>query len=114
MRVLTAAFAAFFMFTPQKYAVAQSCTPPQLLAAQAIQAVPDARIRNILTGDEAQAIIAAYNAHPPASHFTAETVLVLSTETRPYIYIIAYTGNCTAFADTIPLEIFNTWTGRGA
>jgi hypothetical protein len=114
MRALTAAFAAFFMFTPMKHAVAQDCVPPQLLAAQAIQSVPDARIRNILTGAEAQAIIAAYNAVPPVSHFTAETVLVLSTETRPLVYIIAYTGNCTAFADTIPVEIFNTWTGRGA
>ena len=104
---------AVLFFAAMKSAVAQ-CTPPQLLAAQAIQSVPDARIRNILTGDEAQAIIAAYNAVPPVSHFTAETVLVLSTETRPLVYIIAYTGNCTAFADTVPLEIFNSWlTGRG-
>lgn len=114
MRVLTAAFAAFFMFTPQKYAVAQSCTPPQLLAAQAIQAMPDSTIRAILHGDEARQIVAQYNAVPPVSHLEADSVAILESPSRPFVYIIGFTGNCTVFADGVPVEIFNTWTGRGA
>jgi hypothetical protein len=105
---------AVLFFAAMKSAVAQECVPPQLLAAQAIQAVPDAKIRAILHGDEARHIVTQYNLVPPVSHIEAESVVVLEGPSRPFVYIIGFTGNCTVFADVIPAEVFNSWAGRGA
>ena len=92
---------------------AQECVPPQLLAALAIQAVPDARIAMIVHGEQARQIVAGYNAVPPVSNLEAESVAVLETPSRPFVYIIGFTGNCTIFADPVPVEIFTNWLGQG-
>jgi hypothetical protein len=111
MRALSTAIVAVFLCLQP--ASAQECVPPQLLAAQAIQAVPDARIAMIVHGEQAQAIVAGYNAIPPVSHLQAESVAVLQSPSRPYVMVIAFTGNCTVFADPVPIEIFQNWVGQG-
>ena len=110
MRALVlAALAAFFA----SEASAQQCVPPQLVAAQAVQRVPDARIVAMLQGDEAQGIATHYNAMPPATQHAIDGLAVIGAPNVPVVFLIGYIGACTVFADSVPLVLYNSWTGQG-
>ena len=104
VRVLLAALiAAFFMSS----AVAQECQSPAAVAVSAMSRVPEATVKEVLHGDAADAIIAAYNEMEPQSTFIAESVAVIQAPRFPVYLLIAYLGSCVVFADEMPREMYD-------
>lgn len=94
--ILAALIAAFFTFS----AVAQECLSPAAMAMQAIQAVPNASVKEVLTGDAAKAIVDEFNELDPKTQFTAENIVVIQAPAVPVYLVIAYTGSCVVFTHT--------------
>lgn len=98
VRVLLAAFVAVF-FLPNT-AASQECVSPAAMAMQAINSVPNASVKEVLTGNAAQTIVAAYNAVEPVSNDEAENVVVIQAPHVPVYLAIGYTGSCVVFSHT--------------
>lgn len=94
--ILAALIAAFFTSSVS----AQECLSPAAMAMQAIQSVPNASVKEVLTGQDAQTIVAAYNAIEPVSNDAAENIVVIQAPAVPVYLVIAYTGSCVVFTHT--------------
>jgi hypothetical protein len=97
IRAISTAIVAVFLCLP---AAAQECLSPSAMAMQAVQSVPNASIKEMLKGDEARAVVDAFNAIDPVSDFKADFIVVIQAPAVPVYLVIAYTGHCVVFTHT--------------
>lgn len=97
IRALLAALIVAFFSLP---ASAQECVSPAAMAMQAIQSVPNASVKEVLSGEASQNVVDAYNAIEPVSSFSAENIVVIQAPSVPVYLVIGYTGSCVVFTHT--------------
>jgi hypothetical protein len=110
IRAISTALVAVFLCLP---AAAQECAHPAVVLGQTQARVPTARILEILHGDAAQVVIAAFNEIPPRSEFKASHVAVVWEPRFPTVFLIAYTGDCLSFADEMPRDMYDALRKSG-
>lgn len=85
-----------------------------MVAAQAVQSVPESRIVAMLSGGEAQRVLAQFNAVEPVTTFEVEGIAIIGAPNISMVFLIGFLNGCTVFAETIPAALFDAWMGRGA
>lgn len=105
--VAVGAAMALSVSAPTAPALAQGqCDAPGTVAMQAQSGVPGSYLLEILQGQQAQILVANYNAIEPVSEFVAEFVATLATPDKSFVFMIAYTGNCVVFSEAMPMSLY--------
>ena len=69
------------------------CQTQAMIKADVARAMPTARVAT-LGGGEARILLAAVNAMPPLTQFTADEITVIEIKDTPRVAIVLFTGGC--------------------